>query len=971
LTAPALSLADALRNRYTLERELGRGGMATVYLALDLRHDRPVALKVLHPELAHALGPERFLREIKLAARLQHPHILSVHDSGEAAGRLWFTMPYVEGESLRDRLTRERQLPVADAVRITREAALALDYAHRHGVIHRDIKPENILLCDRQALVADFGIGRALGEPTPGEFLTETGVVVGTPAYMSPEQAVGDRALDGRSDIYSLGCVLYEMLAGEPPYTGMTPQAVIAKRLSEPAPHVRTVRDVPIQLEQAVTRALARLPGDRHQSGADLAAELEHALEPAPERPAQKIRRLPVRLLASGLVVLLLAAAAWLGRGVLTGPEIPIRASSLAVLPFRVVGEGQQVWREGMVDLLSINLDGAAGLTAVHPRTVLSRWQRDLGSSEAAADQAAALRVAKAVGARYSVTGALLASGPRFRLTAEVQDVQTGDLRGRASVEGPADSVPVLVDRLSLELLRAGLIGKEGADSVIPNAGRLSTTSITALKAYLDGERAFRRSQPEEAEAAFSRAVEADSGFALARFRLAAAKGWTISPHTPTASAEDSAALRVADRLPRRDRQLLRAHLAVNDQDPAAIRMLQELTTSHPEDAEAWYLLGEAYYHTGWLEFAPPEQFRFSLRRAMSRDPGFSPAYLHLAEDAFSRLDSAAAGELIGRLREIAPASPKTSGLSLAYALSWGDSAARRRARVALDTASTLALLTAKHATNIVPDLWRQTHAAALALARQPRHPDFLRAMGYGGAGLAYDLRGRIREAVTLYDSANALEPFPFDYRNVRWLYQASLGLGDSAESERAAKAVVRGRDPQMHSLLAMYHATQHRWAEVERVAALLEQGIREEPGCGRIRARMVRAFAAGHRDGVRAIPVVRELATLSRIPIAGCTEFRPPLRLLLIRLLLEAGRAEEAIPYFNGFEPFWDWDVIAPLEVYRGRVAEELHQRERAIHHYSRFVSWWQEADAHLQPMREEGRKALLRLAGEPRATR
>src|SRR5690242_11726034 len=212
---PPSPLADALRDRYLLERELGRGGMATVYLAQDLRHERPVALKVLHPELAASLGPERFQREIRLAARLQHPHILTVYDSGEAAtgeaggGRLWFTMPFVEGESLRDRLRRERQLGVDDALRIARETSQALQYAHEHGIIHRDIKPENILLTkDGSALVADFGIARALG----GEGgLTETGMAVGTPAYMSPEQASAERNLDARTDIYSLGAVVYEM----------------------------------------------------------------------------------------------------------------------------------------------------------------------------------------------------------------------------------------------------------------------------------------------------------------------------------------------------------------------------------------------------------------------------------------------------------------------------------------------------------------------------------------------------------------------------------------------------------------------------------------------------------------------------------------------------------------------------------------------------------------------------------------
>src|SRR5690348_9760261 len=267
-------LQAGLSGSYTLERELGRGGMATVFLAQDLKHDRPVALKVLHPELAASLGPDRFLREIKLAARLQHPHILTVHDSGDIEGRLWFTMPYVEGESLRDRLRRERQLPVEDALRITREAASALDYAHRHGVIHRDIKPENILLTvEGDTLVADFGIARALGGD---EHLTQTGMSVGTPAYMSPEQASGEKAIDARTDIYSLGAVLYELLAGEPPYTGPTAQAIILKRFTEPVPSARKARpSVPEAVDQAIQRALGPVPADRYATAAQFAQALQ------------------------------------------------------------------------------------------------------------------------------------------------------------------------------------------------------------------------------------------------------------------------------------------------------------------------------------------------------------------------------------------------------------------------------------------------------------------------------------------------------------------------------------------------------------------------------------------------------------------------------------------------------------------------------------------------------------------------
>ena len=269
------SLRTALADRYALERELGRGGMATVYLARDIRHGRPVAIKVLRPEIAAALGPERFLREIEVAARLTHPHILPLHDSGEAAGFLFYVMPYIEGESLRDRVEREGQLPLEDALRITREVASALSYAHGHDVVHRDIKPENILLSGGEAVVADFGIARAITRAA-GPRLTETGISVGTPAYMSPEQASGGAPLDGRSDVYSLACVLYEMLVGEPPYTGPSAQVVIAKRFTDPVPSVRRLREtIPPAVDAAITKALARSPADRSRTPTEFARALD------------------------------------------------------------------------------------------------------------------------------------------------------------------------------------------------------------------------------------------------------------------------------------------------------------------------------------------------------------------------------------------------------------------------------------------------------------------------------------------------------------------------------------------------------------------------------------------------------------------------------------------------------------------------------------------------------------------------
>src|SRR3989441_3824093 len=257
-------LRSSARNTVAVERELGRGGMATVFLAEDLKHRRPVAIKVLHPELAAAVGADRFLREIEIAARLQHPHILPLYDSGTAAGFLYYVMPYVEGESLRDRLEREKQLSLEDTLRIAGEVAGALAYAHSHGVVHRDIKPENVMLSGGTVVVADFGIARAVTAAGDEHQLTQTGTVIGTPAYMSPEQATGSAEIDGRSDQYSLACVVYEMLVGEPPFTGPTPQAVMARHSLDAVSPPSIVRaSIPDAVEDALLRALAKTPADR------------------------------------------------------------------------------------------------------------------------------------------------------------------------------------------------------------------------------------------------------------------------------------------------------------------------------------------------------------------------------------------------------------------------------------------------------------------------------------------------------------------------------------------------------------------------------------------------------------------------------------------------------------------------------------------------------------------------------------
>jgi len=355
-------LRAGLADRYRIERELGAGGMATVYLAHDVRHDRKVAIKVLRPELSAVLGADRFLAEIRTTANLQHPHILPLHDSGAVDGTIFYVMPFIAGESLRDRLTREKQLPIADAVRIVQEVASALDYAHRQGVIHRDIKPENILLHDGRALVADFGIALAASS-VGGSRLTETGMSLGTPTYMSPEQAMGERTLDARTDVYALGCVLYEMLTGDPPFIGSTAQAIVAKVMTEKPVPPSAVRDtVPEAVEDAVLTALAKLPADRFASAADFAAALQDrgvgTTRPRARTAIPPYRRTGVLVFTTILAVV---AALWGWLRPRSVPEPP--PSRLALLAPALGGSSTALLRQ-----LALTPDGSTLLyTAVTP----------------------------------------------------------------------------------------------------------------------------------------------------------------------------------------------------------------------------------------------------------------------------------------------------------------------------------------------------------------------------------------------------------------------------------------------------------------------------------------------------------------------------------------------------------------------------------------------------------------------------
>jgi len=622
-------LQDGLAGQSTFARELGRGGMATVFLATDLKHDRPVAFKILHPDLAQSLGPERFQREIRLAARLQHPHILTVHDSGETAGHLWFTMPFVEGESLRDRLRRERQLALDDALRIGRQAAQALQYAHEHGVIHRDIKPENLLLTrDGNTLVADFGIARALGVPGD-EQLTQTGMSVGTPAYMSPEQATGDRALDARTDVYSLGAVIFEMLAGEQPYTGPTVQAILMKRLTEPVPSVRAGRPtVPDAVDQAVMRALAVVPADRYATAAQLSEALDRAVAStsgatavvAAARPGGAVAGAGRRRLGAALAGAAVVAVALLGWWKLRpATAAPAARNHLAVLPFAVHGgKSLDFLAQGLVDLLSRNLDGAGDLRSVNGATVLAAAHEE-GSG--VADVEEGRRLARRVGAGLYVLGNVNAIGNQVRIDASLYDGAQAQpaLVSQASVSGDTTQLFELVDRLAGDLM----VGqRQGPGSRLLQTAAVTTRSLAALKSYLDAEGELRRGAFDSAFAGFQGAVQLDSTFALAYYRLAVAAAWAernalIRPNVARAVA-------LGSRLSARDQRLLASFAALAEGKPdEAERGYRDILQDYPDDLEAQWQLATTLYAYNPLRGRPVEESRPVFDGIVKLDPEF------------------------------------------------------------------------------------------------------------------------------------------------------------------------------------------------------------------------------------------------------------------------------------------------------------------------------------------------------------
>jgi serine/threonine-protein kinase len=966
-------LMAALGERYALEREVGAGGMATVYLAKDLRHARPVAIKVVRPELTGPGGIARFLREIELAARLQHPHILPVFDSGTvddgAGGQTpYFVMPFVEGETLRGRLGREKQLPVDDAISLAAEVADALAYAHAHGVVHRDIKPENILMSGGHGVVADFGVAKAIessaspsGEVAPG--LTAIGLAIGTPHYMAPEQATGRDLVDARADQYSLGCVLYELLAGAPPFAGGAAQSVLAKNMTAPRPHVGRVRhDVPEALEDVIIRAMAIDPADRFPDMSALAAALRQA------RAATRTRKKTMVVIAAAAIAAGAAGAvAWLA----TRPSaiaVTEEAETIAVLPFNVSGPGVEVLGEGMVDLLTTNLQGVGGIHTVDPRRILKRWGKRGAEETGSVDEALAL--GRELQAGSVVLGSAVSTGETVRLAADLYSVGGGERLGRAQVDGPADSVLPLVDRLSVALLRDVWRSREPLPNL--DIASLTTDSLAALRAYLQGERYYRRFTLDSALAAYTRAVEVDSTFALAHLRRALVYGWTGGYGSPASHQAAEAGFRFAQRLPPRSRRLLEGYRAFEEGSPRAIDSMRAYVAEYPEDPEGWYTYGEALYHLRELEPKAPDTVMAAFDKVIAGDSTLTPAVIHPLELTLMYRDSARFGRYLRLFARTAPPR-QVAAHRVAAEFAWGPAPSDSALRAAL---ASLPWIAAHAMASVYRD---ETATSDTVLARLTRLQSGLPANSPGrrfapiGRGFVLVGLGRLREVRALADTVAAISPgaaagmlgwpialgiAPPSFGGARLdslLSQDPAVTGSPRRTafQEAIRAMVRGRADEASRKASEGMKLPDGSPDSTRNRGLLEATAGW--------ARLVRGDTAGGIDALR--------SGLAKTGGPNSAEITAFLRFqLALVLAADPDTRKEGISRLR-----YSFDnnalyLVPVAYLALGRTYEAAGKADSAAMAYGRFVRLWDKADPELQDRVTEAREALERLTSEPR---
>jgi eukaryotic-like serine/threonine-protein kinase len=827
---PSLPAGTLLGDRYLIEREIGRGGMAEVYLARDIQHERPVAVKVLRRDIAYVVGVDRFLREIDIAGRLQHTHVLSLLDSGittEEVARPFYVMPFVEGETLRARLDREHQLPVDEAVRISRAVASALGHAHALGLIHRDIKPENILLGGDQVLVADFGIAHA-ATAAAGETLTRTGMILGTPPYMSPEQG-GASPVDERSDLYSLGCVLYEMLSGEPPFTGRTSQAIIARHMYEHPPAIEVVRpEVPAPVLQVVGRLLAKSPADRFRS----AAELDAALASAVLRPGLPARSQPrLRWWLVGVTGVVLTG--WLLWRVLQLPPA-LDPSRVVVFPLVDQRAGQAGGSSGEVVALMIGTT----LGQVEPMRWLYGWLA-LGPRERANPRLLSSESARAIAVRqragYYVAGWIMEEGDSTSVILTLTDAagHADPIQRRISARR-GERTPTQLGLAAMTALLPSLLGHSVDLSV------LSQRNPAAIAEFLLGEVDYYRSRFIPALEHYHRALEADSALAIAAVKGAQAAGW--AERQEEAARFIAAAEARAGALPNRYVSLIRGLRAYDDgQADSAVARLEEAISDAPDWSEAWMALGEVYRHLLPNQVPLDSLAEDAFTRAAALDSSFTPPLFHLAGLAIRRGDLPTAHALVARFRAAQPDSAVALPLSLILRCVDGQMALEDwRTVAAMDWADVIDAAMSLAAPDAAP---RCSLDAFRAVMEEDRAPGDYRPNAYYALQSLLVMQGRTEELRRL-----AGGPFAARYGGAWYLLLDAI---TGAPTGREADSVVRAQGEGYAGMpaitlwvLGLWQAGRHDTARVRAIGAAL---VRMADSTGLPRDRLFAEIVAAH----------------------------------------------------------------------------------------------------------------------------
>jgi serine/threonine-protein kinase len=977
-------LRAALIDRYRIQQEVGRGGMAGVYRAHDLKHDRPVAVKVMLPQLAATLGAQRFLREIRIAAKLHHPHILALYDSGEADGFLYHVMPYVEGESLRARLRRDRQLPIDDALQIAREIAEALGYAHEAGVVHRDIKPENILLSRDHALVADFGIAKAVSS-AGSSALTSTGISIGTPLYMSPEQAAGDPNVDHRADIYSLGCVLYEMLAGEPPFTGPNAQAILAKHAIESRPSVRIVRDtVPQAVDTAIQRAMARAPVDRFSDAGELARALTTTRSGAPVGGERPSRTKSLRWYVVATITLVLAAVLlvpwWVGRsGTSTTSDT---GTTLAVFPFRALGRETTELSEALGDLLATALDGTRGLTVTDPWSLWRSLRPEPGAPARAPDPVEAAALAERAGANRFVLASVVAAGGQLQVSLRTYHVGQDEPHNTVTAAAPADSLLSFAQRLAVEVITV-VVGAAATRSM-PTLEQVSTGSVEALKAYLEARESMRRGRVAEANTAIDRALALDSAFALALIEAPVIKSWAQfiegRPYPGLLDLAERAAAR-SDDLSERNRLRARAVLASirtrgRETAEAAASMIRLDST----DFDGWTLLAYAHRAYGWQYGATVDAAVRASDRVVALDPTYIPGLVVRAGLAATLADTADVRLQLERLRRADTTRSLVRGTI-------------RGLELLLEPAEGFAV-GVERITALPLEQW----IAAYRLVRfaDPAGAERV-AQAFGQATLstrsqriagAELLRLRLAQGrARAVDSAVVLGQLgnPTLERTIdRFLVAASVAGLVGGEDVRRSVQELADYVPRDSALmleddrpvietawaLASYSAVHGDTANAERWAAVIAQlppgGVQEDYR-GALRADIDARLARRRGDDRDALRLAGRALELWSIHLDSQFDDHPEIamRFHLAGLLRAAGRADSAQALFRSLVPPTSWSgFYTPLAALAlGEMAAESGDRARAVEYLRIADAHWRRGGSEVAAWLTRTRESLERL--------